>query len=139
MYSRPSLAIITPDRRSRNDRANERGGLALRRRVLRGNKSMGSDRSASLRPLSIGSGRILKMNQLSSMTRCCSLEPQRGESHRVELTYPMDSMKRFAQDVYKRHDRAFALHSTNDEALDSMAPCALYHSAHSPHGLGNFS
>ena len=34
----------------------ERGGLALRRRVLRGNKSMGSDRSASLRPISIGSG-----------------------------------------------------------------------------------
>ena len=33
----------------------------------------------------------------------------------------MDSMTRFAQDVYKRHDRAFALHSTNDEALDSMA------------------
>ena len=37
----------------------------------------------------------------------------------------MDSMKRFAQDVYKRHDRAFALHSTNDEALDSMVPCGL--------------
>ena len=51
------------------------------------------------------------------MTRCCSLEPQRREFNRVSLIYPMDSMKRFAQDVYKRHDRAFALHSTNDEAL----------------------
>ena len=40
----------------------------------------------------------------------------------------MDSMKRFAQDFYKRHDRAFALHSTNDEALESMAPCALDYS-----------
>ena len=40
----------------------------------------------------------------------------------------MDSMKRFAQDFYKRHERAFALHSTNDEALESMAPCALDYS-----------
>ena len=62
------------------------------------------------------------------MTRCCSLEPQRREFNRVSLIYPMDSMKRFAQDVYKRHDRAFALHSTNDEALESMAPCALDYS-----------
>ena len=54
------------------------------------------------------------------------MEPQRRELNRVSLTYPMDSMKRFAQDVYKRHDRAFALHSTNDEALESMAPCGLY-------------
>ena len=57
------------------------------------------------------------------MTRCCSLEPQRIEFNRVSLTYPMDSMKRFAQDIYQRHDRAFALHYTNTEALDLMAPC----------------
>ena len=54
--SRPSLAIIPEARDGGGGRANERDGLALRRRVLRGNKSMGSDRSASLRPLSIGSG-----------------------------------------------------------------------------------
>ena len=66
------------------------------------------------------------------------MEPQRRELNRVSLTYPMDSMKRFAQDVYKRHDRAFALHSTNDEALESMAPCGLRLHGSSPHGLGTF-
>ena len=53
------------------------------------------------------------------------MEPQRRELNRVSLTYPMDSMKRFAQDVYKRHDRAFALHSTNDEALESIMEFGL--------------